>query len=221
MTFGTTKRIAAIAILFATATLTGCLAKVESETGFTGLAGDNQNSPPTISGNPQTAVMMGDSYSFTPSASDPDGDSLMFSVQSLPGWASFDTTTGRLSGQPSLGNVGVFERIVISVSDGIDTASIPEFSITVSQAALGSMTLSWTPPTENTDGTALTNLAGYRLYYGLSQGNYPNRVIIDTVGLTSYVVDNLVPNTYYVVATSVNSMGVESSYSNVAVKSVQ
>ena len=221
MTIETTKHIAAIAFLFAAVTLTGCLAKEGPESGFTGGGGNTQNRPPTISGNPQTVVMMGDSYSFTPTASDPDGDNLTFSVQNLPVWASFDSSIGRISGQPSLGNIGVFERVVVSVSDGIATASIPEFSITVSQVQLGSMTLAWTPPTENTDGTALTNLAGYRIYYGLSQGNYPNRVNIDNPGLASYVVENLVPNTYYVVATSVNLMGVESSYSNVVVKSVQ
>ncbi len=220
MTFGTTKRIAAMAILFSAATLTGCLTKEDSETGFTGGGQQPQNNPPTISGNPQTAVMMGDNYSFTPSASDPDGDTLTFSVQNQPVWASFDSSIGRLSGQPSLGDVGVFERVVISVSDGQASASTPEFSITVSQAELGSMTLSWTPPTENTDGTALTDLAGYRIYYGLSEGIYPDQVNIETAGLASYVVENLVPNTYYVVATSVNSMGVESAYSNVAVKTV-
>ena len=44
--------------------------------------------------------------------------------------------------------------------------SLPAFSITVTQVGLGSMSLSWTPPTQNTDGSALTDLAGYKLYYG-------------------------------------------------------
>ncbi len=220
MTFGTTNRIAAMAILFSAAILAGCLAEEESETGSAGGGQQPQNSPPTISGNPQTAVMIGDNYSFTPSASDPDGDALTFSIQNLPVWASFDSSIGRLSGWPTLGDVGVFERVVISVTDGQASASTPGFSIIVSQAELGSMTLSWTPPTENTDGTTLIDLAGYRLYYGLSEGKYPNQVVIDTAGLASYVIENLAPNIYYVVATSVNSMGVESSYSNVAVKTV-
>ena len=91
----------------------------------------------------------------------------------------------------------------------------------MSQTALGSLTLSWTPPTTNTDGTTLTDLSGYRIYYGNSQGNYPNQISIDTPGIASYVVENLVPDTYYFVATSLNSLGVESSYSNVAIKTVQ
>lgn len=221
MTIEIKKRISVTAILFIAATLTGCLEKVESEAGVTVDGQDTQNSPPTISGNPQTTVIVGKSYSFSPTASDPDGDSLLFSVQGLPVWASFDSFTGQISGLPSLSHVGVFERIVISVSDGIASASIPEFSITVSQAALGSMTLSWTPPTQNTDGTTLTDLAGYRIYYGLSAGTYPNKIDINTAGISTFVVENLTPNTYYVVATSINSMGIESSYSNVAIKTVQ
>lgn len=221
MTTGMRKRGATIAVLLAIATLAGCLTKEGSDPGATGGGNQTQNNPPTISGIPQTAIMMGNTYSFKPTASDPDGDSLTFSVRNRPLWASFDSSTGQLSGQPSLSDVGVFQRIEISVSDGMATTSLPEYSITVSQVQLGSMTLSWTPPTQNTDGTVLTDLAGYRIYYGPSEGNYPNRVIIDTAGLASYVVENLVPDTYYVVATSVNAMGVESTYSNVAIKTVQ
>ena len=120
-----------------------------------------------------------------------------------------------------LGDEGVYDQIVISVSDGSASSSLSPFSITVTETALGSMTLSWTAPTENTDGTALTNLSGYRLYYGRTEGNYPSRVVIDNIGMSSYVVENLLPATYYVVATSVNAAGIESAYSNVAVRMVE
>lgn len=210
-----------VALAICAIALTGCLSDEESDTSSQAIEPPTLNSPPTISGSPQAAVTIGSSYSFTPTASDPDGDTLTFSVQNLPTWASFDSSTGRISGQPSLGDVGVFVNIVISVSDGMDSASLSDFEVTVSQVALGSMTLSWTPPTENTDGSALTDLSGYCIYYGISEGNYPNRVEIDTAGISSFVVENLVPDTYYVVATSVNSAGVESSYSNVAIKTVE
>lgn len=201
--------------------LGGCLSAEDSSSDFVGNEVTTQNNPPTISGKPQTAITMGGSYSFVPSASDPDGDSLTFSVQNLPSWATFNSVDGAISGSPSLGDVGLFDQIVLSVSDGVYTDSLTAFSVEVSQVALGSMTLSWTPPTANTDGTALTDLAGYRIYFGLAKGNYPNRVDIDTAGLSTFVVENLIPDTYYVVATSVNAMGVESSYSNVALKTVQ
>jgi hypothetical protein len=65
-----------------------------------------------------TAIDIGSTYSFTPTASDPDGDALTFSVKNQPSWADFDKTTGSLSGQPALGSVGTYASIEISVSDG-------------------------------------------------------------------------------------------------------
>ncbi|WP_405233557.1 putative Ig domain-containing protein [Lentisalinibacter salinarum] len=179
------------------------------------------NSAPVISGSPAKAVTEGTQYSFTPSATDPDGDSLSFSITNKPAWAAFDAATGRLSGTPQAGDVGTYADIVISVSDGQASASLGAFSITVEAIAMGSVTLSWSPPTENTDGTALTDLAGYRIYWGTTSGSYPNSVTIDNPGVTTYVVENLVPDTYEFVATSYNTSGVESDYSAPATKTVQ
>jgi len=179
------------------------------------------NSAPTISGTPAKAVTEGSQYTFTPGASDPDGDSLSFSITNKPAWAAFDTGTGRLSGTPQAGDVGTYADIVISVSDGQATASLGAFAITVEAIAMGSVTLSWSPPTENTDGTTLTDLAGYRIYWGTTSGSYPNSVTIDNPGLTTYVVENLTPGTYEFVATSYNTSGVESDYSAPATKTVQ
>ena len=58
--------------------------------------------PPTISGAPATTVVVGTPYTFTPTASDPDGQPLTFSIRNRPTWASFDTATGRLQGTPPL-----------------------------------------------------------------------------------------------------------------------
>src|SRR6056297_44725 len=179
------------------------------------------NSAPTISGTPAKAVTEGSQYTFTPGASDPDGDSLSFSITNKPSWAAFDTGTGRLSGTPQAGDVGTYADIVISVSDGQATASLGAFAITVEAIAMGSVTLSWSPPTENTDGTTLTDLAGYRIYWGTTSGSYPNSVTIDNPGLNTYVVENLTPGTYEFVATSYNTSGVESDYSAPATKTVQ
>lgn len=179
------------------------------------------NRAPLISGAPPTQVLAGSQYSFTPTASDPDGNSLMFSVSNLPGWASFNGATGRLSGTPTSVDVGTYPNIVIRVSDGQATTSLAAFSVAVVAVATGSATLSWTPPTYNTDGSPLTNLAGYRIYWGRSQGSYANSVTLNNGGLTSYVVDQLTPGTWWFVATAVNSQGVESSFSNAASKTVQ
>lgn len=76
------------------------------------------NDPPTISGIPATGVDEDSPYSFTPDADDIDqGDTLTFSIQNRPGWASFDTGTGTLSGTPENGDVGLSENIIITVTD--------------------------------------------------------------------------------------------------------
>lgn len=75
-------------------------------------------------------------------------------------------------------------------------------------------TLSWVPPTQNEDATPLMDLAGYRIYYGTSQYNYPNVIDISNPGLSEYVVENLDSGTYYFVITAYDALGVESRYSD-------
>jgi hypothetical protein len=188
---------------------------------FTIVVGNAANRAPLISGTPPTSVMQGTAYSFQPTASDADGDSLTFSVLNAPSWATFSTTTGRLQGTPTSSNVGTFSNVTIRVSDGKTTTSLPAFSIAVLAVASGSATLSWTPPTTNTNGTPLTNLAGYRVHWGRAAGSYTSTVTVNNPGLTSYVVGNLAPGTYYFVVTALNSAGAESPLSNVGSKVIR
>jgi Putative Ig domain len=180
------------------------------------------NIAPTIDGKPVVTVKTGGAYIFTPAASDANGDALTFSVQNKPSWASFNSSSGQLSGTPGGAAVGTFANIVISVSDGKATTSLPSFSIVVTQpgSATGSAALSWTPPTENTDGSAITNLAGYRIYYGTDSNSLSQSVKIDTAGVASYVVTDLSPATWFFAVRAFNSANVESAASNVASKTI-
>lgn len=84
----------------------------------------------------------------------------------------------------------------------------------------GSVKLSWLAPKTNTDGSALNDLAGYKIYYGTSQ-QYLQRVIdIKDPTVTEYTIDDLPPYTYYFVITAYNVAGTESSHSNIASKTV-
>jgi len=196
--------------------LTGCFDLTKDSADPSNDSTAASNNPPTISGSPPPAVVVGENYSFTPIASDPDGDTLTFSIENKPTWAEFDRETGNVSGVATLGSEGTYANIRISVSDGHDSTALPRFAVDVLQTALGSVTLSWTPPTRNEDGTYLYDLAGYGIYYGTRPGNYSNSIHIDNAGVSTYVVENLVPNTYYFSSTAFNSSGVESDYSNEA-----
>ena len=178
------------------------------------------NTPPTISGSPTTSVTAGSAYAFQPAASDADGDSLTFSISGQPAWATFDSSSGELAGTPGDADVGVYANIVISVSDGTDSSSLPAFDISVDAMSLGSTTLNWTPPTLNEDGTALTDLAGYRIYWGTTPGDYPNSLTINGTGQTTAVIDNLAPGDYYFVMTAFNSADEESRYSGILSRTI-
>lgn len=178
------------------------------------------NAAPTISGTPATSVMQGTQYIFQPSASDANGDPLTFSIVNRPAWANFTPATGRLQGTPTAANVGTTNGIVISVTDGVASRSLTAFNITVQSAATGSAALSWQPPTLNVDGSPLTNLAGYRVYWGTSPGSYPSSVTLNNPGITTYVVNNLISGTYYFVVTAFNAIGAESQLSNAVSKTI-
>jgi hypothetical protein len=178
------------------------------------------NAPPTISGQPSANVMAGQAYTFQPSASDPNGDTLTFSVTNLPAWATFNASTGRLTGTPSAADVATYSGIQISVSDGQASASLNSFAITVADVVIGSATLSWTPPTENSDGSALTDLAGYQVWYGQSQNNLNKTVMLNNASLSTYMVENLGSGTWYFTLVAVNSRGTTSVSSGVATKTI-
>jgi hypothetical protein len=165
---------------------------------------------PTISGQPATAINAGTTYDFVPTASDASGAALTFAIQKMPAWATFNTSTGELKGVPSAAEIGSYSGIVISVSDGDATSALPIFSINVTQMSAGSVTISWDPPTTNTNGTPLTNLAGYKIYYGTSPTSMTQSVQITNPGLASYVVENLSPATWYFSLVSYTSSDVES-----------
>ncbi|MBN1239296.1 MAG: putative Ig domain-containing protein [Gammaproteobacteria bacterium] len=178
------------------------------------------NHTPLLSGTPPTTVLQGDPYDFRPSASDPDGDALTFSIQNRPSWASFSTSTGRLSGTPGAGDVGTSSNVRISVTDGQATTSLAAFDVTVQAVANGTATLSWTAPTRKTDGSPLTDLGGFRVYWGRQSGSFQNVVTVSNPGITTYVIDNLTSGTWYFATTAFDSSGLESDYSNVASKTI-
>jgi hypothetical protein len=147
-----------------------------------------------------------------------------FNIQGKPAWAVFDPDTGALTGKPATANEGTTGSITITGTNGSTSSSIGPFAIVVKAPAAapstGSASLSWTAPTENTDGTPVTNLAGYHIYYGVSEGAMTTTINVTDVTETSYVVAGLAPGTYYFAVVAYNSAGMDSSQSNVGSKTI-
>ncbi|MDH5175072.1 MAG: putative Ig domain-containing protein [Gammaproteobacteria bacterium] len=183
------------------------------------------NTAPTISGTPATTATVGTAYSFQPTASDRDGNKLTFKIRLKPGWATFSAATGTLTGTPSAAHVGTYSNIEISVTDGIATRALPKFSIKVVQASAPttptSVTLSWLPPTRNVDGSALTNLSGYRIHYGKTPGQYAYSLTIGGAQITSAIIQNLEAATWYFAIRAVTSSGTLSDFSTEMSKTLQ
>jgi Putative Ig domain/Fibronectin type III domain len=186
----------------------------------------------TISGTPPTTVKETWYYGFQSWATDTDGRTVTYSIKNKPSWATFSTEYGHLYGTPPASAVGVYQDIVISASDGVSSASLPPFSITVTgpggssgsgggSGSTGSATVSWKAPILNTNGTAITNLAGYEIKYGTSASNLSTTVKVASASTTSYVIANLAAGTYYFGVSAYNSAGEMSSVSSVASKTVK
>ena len=171
----------------------------------------SSNAAPTISGTPAATIVAGQYYAFSPKAT---GYPLTYSISGKPAWAGFNRVSGQLLGTPTAADVGQYSNIVIAVSDGVSSAALAPFSITVDTSGAElppePVTVRWTPPTENTDGSTLINLAGYHLYYGSSQSNLNQVVDISNPGLATYVLNGLAAGTWYFAMTSVNANGMES-----------
>ena len=176
------------------------------------------NRAPRIYGRPTTSAPAGTRYSFIPAASDPDvADTLTFSIEALPAWAMFDPASGRIHGMPGISDIGTTSSIVITVHDDDNASDSLAFSIHVQSEPTRSTLLTWEPPTHNTDGLPLTDLAGYRIYYwSTSPDLYLKFITLGDAGLTSYPVASLTADTYFFSITALNSAGVESEFSNVA-----
>ena len=150
--------------------------------GRTANNGPTANKAPVISGSPSLGVDTSSEYAFTPTAADPEGAKLTFTIANQPHWASFDSTTGTLRGTPVEVYVGGYPNILISVSDGYLSANLAPFSIQVNPLAAapapaagggkGTANLSWVAPTQRDDGSQLVDLAGYKVYYGQTSGRY-------------------------------------------------
>jgi hypothetical protein len=94
-------------------------------------------------------------------------------------------------------------------------------TITANQITSGSVELIWEAPTTNEDGSVLTDLSGYTIYYGTNQNNLNQIIDINTTGITTYTINNLPAATYYFTLTATDTSNNESAQSNLASKVIR
>jgi len=191
--------------------------------GTPGIASASVAQTLQISGTAATAAEVGQFYSFTPTVVASAGSSLTYAVANKPAWAQFSAASGALSGTPTMG--GTANNIAISVSNGAQSAALPAFNITVQPAPLtpagvGTASLTWSQPTQNTNGSPLTNLAGYVIRYGTSGAALNTQIYVASASTTSVEITNLSPGTWDFEVSAVNTANVESQFSAAVAKTV-
>ena len=182
------------------------------------------NRAPRISGTPSRTARVGAKYSFKPRTFDADRHRVWFLIVNKPVWATFDRRTGRLSGTPRAFHAGRVTRGVrIAVTDGYLKTWLPGYSLQVTgppAGTAGSARLSWSAPTRNTDGSRLTNLRGYVIEYGTRRDQLNGRLDVRGEAVTSAVVEDLAPATWYFGVRAVSTAGIESRLSEVVSKTI-
>ena len=101
-----------------------------------------------------------------------------------------------------------------STTSGSTTTTGSTGSTTPTTPVTGtSVTLGWVAPTQNSNGSPITDLAGYKIHYGTASENYTKVVAVSNPSISRYVMDSLETGTYFFAITAYNSKGIESTLS--------
>lgn len=160
------------------------------------------------------------------------------SAVSLAGTASGDLGIAKVSWLNDRGGEGIADgteswqtgEIPLELGDNMVTVTAEDTSgaktdrrirIKRESGKKGSATLSWTAPTTRVDGSPLTNLAGYKIFYGRMAGVYDYEIVIDNPGVATYVVEDLVSGDWYFTVDAYDADGLESDRSNEVVRNIR
>jgi hypothetical protein len=127
------------------------------------------------------------------------------------GWGGSKAT----SGSESVGPIDSQTTYSLSCR-GEGGSAVAMISVSINDT----VTLTWQAPTQNVDGSALTDLAGYRIYFGSTSSNYTDSLAVNDAGATTRAL-KLPSGTYYFAMTALDAQGNESAYSNEIVRAVQ
>lgn len=112
-------------------------------------------------------------------------------------------------------------RITAVIEDSSLESSEDNINLTLIQA-YGVAILSWAPPTQNTDNSELLDLAGFNIYYGQSSTNMNEFIQIPSTTTRNFIFEDLnISSTYYFSITAYNTMGIESTQSEIVSKFIE
>jgi hypothetical protein len=179
----------------------------------------------TIAGTPPATATVGREYSFTPVVRDANGNAVEFNYVGRPPWSPFDRHTGSIIGTPT--SPGTYPNIQIQAWDGQHFAVTAPFTITVLPAGAAppaenaaSATVSWAKPSLNTDGSPLTNLAGYVVRYGTTATALDTQVQVTSPNVTSLEINHLAPGNWYFEVAAVTAAEIQGRFSPVITDAV-
>src|SRR3989344_5930215 len=92
------------------------------------------NNVPVFTSSPVLSVIEGQIYNYQVTATDPENDTLTYSLTAAPNWLAIDANTGAITGTAPLVAVNTLSNIIVSVSDGVNSAS-QQFDLTILDAA--------------------------------------------------------------------------------------
>jgi hypothetical protein len=124
-----------------------------------------------------------------------------------------------ISGSKSTGALSATTVYTLSCTGAGGTTN-QSATVTVTASNNGTATLTWVPPTQNTDGTPVTTLIGYHIYYGTSAGSMTQSIVISSASTTSYEITGLASGTWYFAVAADAADGTESAPSNVGSKTI-
>jgi hypothetical protein len=119
-----------------------------------------------------------------------------------------------INGTASVGPITADTTYSLACSGGGNNA------VAMTTVAVREAVLSWARPTKNVDGSTLTNLSGYKIYYGTSSRNYTQTIAVSGAATLQRTVVLSSPGTWYFSLTAVNTIGAESAHSGEVSKTI-
>lgn len=199
--------------------LAACGGGADSASGAGPASSSSTVAGATLSGPRADAAVADQLYEYVPETGDFAANAVAFSIENKPAWATFDAAGGVLRGTPTRADIGAKSTVRITAAAG-STRQVLEFQLQVVATAEGVVSIALGAPLTRTDGSALANLAGYRIYYGKTATRLDQFVDVKDGRATSADVRSLTPGTWHFAATAYDANGLESDATDVASKTV-